>query len=163
MKFSELKKFFLFNLIGSLVVSALVAVITVLFGTFNEVTWRVFGTLGMVVAHSLVSLMFIWDDEKQDTFERLGFFINTIFVLIILSFLTSIFGIWKIFSGDTVWKTYQTFFLVGFASLHADILSKVLKKETYMDNIIYTNFLVMFFVLSLVIPVIYQQCLCCFG
>jgi hypothetical protein len=153
--FAKLKRFFVFCLIGSLIVSAFVAVVAVLMGNFNEVTVRVFATLGMVVVHSLASLLFIWDDERQDTFERFAFFVSTLFVLVILSFLASIFGIWKIFSGEVVYKIYQTFFLVGFASLHADILSKILKKEGYINLVVYTNYLIMFLVFSMLLPVIY--------
>jgi len=43
-------------------------------------------TLFMVVIHSLVSLAFIWNDEKENTFEKLTFFTNVIFCLIIISF-----------------------------------------------------------------------------
>ena len=141
LNFKEFKKFFIFCLIGSLIVSALVAVITVLIGEFNEVTGRVFFTLAMVVVHSFISLAFIWDDERQNTFERLAFFINVLFTLIVLSFLTSIFGIWKILPSDTVARLYQTFFVIGFASLHGDVLSKVFHKERYLDTMIYANYL----------------------
>ena len=153
--FAEFKKFFLFNLIGSLIISALVAVVTVLIGEFNEVTGRVLLTLLMVIVHSLISLSFIWDDKRQNTFERLAFFINVIFILIIISFFTSIFGIWKIIPGETVWHLYQTYFVIGFASLHGDILSKALRKENYMDMIIYANYVFMAIVVLMLQPVIY--------
>lgn len=152
--FAKFKKFFLFSLIGSLIISALVAVITVLVGDLNEITSRVFSTLGMVVIHSLMSLLFIWDDEKQNTFERLAFFINVLFSLIVLSFLTSIFGIWKILPSDLVWDLYQIYFVMGFASLHGDILSKAFSKEKYMDVIIYVNYVVMGIVVLILLPII---------
>ena len=155
--FVEFKKFFLFNLIGSLVISALVAVVTVLIGEFNEVTGRVLLTLLMVIVHSLISLAFIWDDERQNTFERLAFFINVIFILIVVSFLTSIFGIWKIIPGETARHLYQTYFVIGFASLHGDILSKALRKENYMDMIIYANYVFMVIVVIMLQPWIYVE------
>jgi hypothetical protein len=153
--FAEFKRFFLYNLIGSLVVAAIVAVITVLIGDFNEITARVLGTLAMVILHSLVSLTFIWDNEKQNTFERLSFFINTLFILIVLSFITSILGIWKILPGETVRHLYQTYFVVGFAALHGDILSKALNLETYLNAIIYLNYLFMSIVVIMLQMVIY--------
>jgi succinate dehydrogenase hydrophobic anchor subunit len=155
MSFSELKKFLIFSFIGSLIVAALVAVVTVLFGQFNEVTGRVFFTLFMVVLHSLVSLAFIWDDSRRNTFDKLAFFINTVFILIVLSFVTSLFGIWKIVSMETIWHTYQTYFLIGFASLHADILSKASRKEKYMDAIIYANYIFIVAVVLIFIPIIF--------
>src|SRR4051812_13458754 len=109
--FKEFKKFFIFAFIGGLIVSALTAVVTVLIGHFDEVTARVFWTLFMVIVHSLISLAFIWDDSRRNTFTKLAFFVNTVFVLVILSFFTSVFGVWKIISYETAWHFYQTYFL----------------------------------------------------
>ena len=153
--FAEFKKFFIWTSIGSLVVAALVAVATVLMGQFNEITARVFLTLFMVVVHSLVSLAFIWDDSQRDTFNKLAFFINTVFVLIVLSFITSIFGVWKIISSDNIWHFYQTFFLIGFAALHANILSKASKKEKYIDAVINANYIFIISVVCIFIPIIF--------
>ena len=152
---TEFKKFFLFSLIGSLIISALVAVVTVLIGKFNEITFRVLITLLMVVVHSVVSLTFIWDDEKQNTFERLAFFINVLFFLIVLSFLTSILGIWKVIPSEMVRHLYETYFVIAFASLHGDILSKARNKENYIDVIIYLNYVIMIAVVLMLFPVIY--------
>ncbi|MDP3881304.1 MAG: hypothetical protein Q8Q31_00300 [Nanoarchaeota archaeon] len=152
---AEFKKFFLFNLIGSLIICALVAVVTVLIGVFNDVTVKVLFTLLMVVIHSLVCLAFIWDNERQDTFNRLAFFINVLFFLIVLSFLTSIFGIWDIISSQLVGDLYQTYFVIGFAALHGDILSKALRKEDYLDMIVYLNYLFMAIVVLMLLPIIY--------
>jgi hypothetical protein len=154
---AEFKRFFLFNLIGSLIISALVAVITVLIGEFNETSGKVLGTLAMVVIHSLVSLSFIWNDEKQKTFERLSFFSNVLFIIIVLSFITSIFGIWNIVGGEIVGKIYLTFAVMGFASLHGDILSKALNKEGYIDLVVYLNYLFMVLVVLLILPAIYAE------
>lgn len=154
---STLKRVFIMTLIGSLVVSGLVAAYTVLVGEFSEVTIRVIFTLLMVVLHSLISLMFIWDDERQNTFERLAFFIDVLFCLIILSFFTAIFGIWKIIDGMMVFRLYQTYFVLGFASLHGDILSKALEKEKYMDLIIYINYLFMAVVVMMLLPIIFVE------
>jgi len=155
--FAEFKRFFLFNLIGSLIIAALVAVVTVLIGEFNEVTGRVLFTLFMVILHSLLSLVFIWDDERKNTFERLAFFINVLFIIIVLSFITSLFGIWKIIPSGTVWNLYQTYFVVGFAALHADILSKALRKETYLDVIVFVNYFFMAIVVLMLQVVIYSS------
>jgi hypothetical protein len=155
--FAEFKNFFVFNLIGALIISALVAVVTVLIGEFNEISARVLFTLLMVVLHSLVSLSFIWDDSRENTFDRLPFFVNVLFSLIVVSFITSLFGIWKIIPSETIWNLYQTFFVVGFAALHGDILSKALNKETYMDTIVYVNYVFMAIVVLMLQQVIYVE------
>ncbi len=153
--FASFKKFFIVSLIGSLIVSALVAVVTVLVGEFNEVTARVFATLFMVVIHSLVSLGFVWNDQRENIFERLSFFINVVFALIVVSFLTSLFGIWKVIPGDMVWHLYQTYFVIAFASLHGNILSKASGKEKYMDMVIYANYIFIILVALMLMPIIY--------
>lgn len=153
--FSDFKKVFLFNLIGALIISAIVAVITVLVGEFNSTSIKVFLTLLMVATHSLFSLVFIWDDSRQNTFERLGFFTNVLFFIVVVSFITSILGIWDIIPGETVWNLYQTYFIVGFASLHLDILSKALHKENYLDKVIYLNYVFIAIVVLMLLPIIY--------
>src|SRR3989344_4131300 len=153
--FAEFKKFFLYNLVVSLIISALVAVVTVLTGAFTEIAGKVIFTLVMVIIHSLISLVFIWDDERKNTFDRLSFFINVLFLLIVVSFLTSIFGLWEIMPGETVWDLYQTYFIIGFASLHADILSKALGKERYIDLIIFANYFFMAVVVLMLQPSIF--------
>jgi hypothetical protein len=155
--FAEFKKFFIYNMILALVVSAVVAVVSVLVGDFTETAARVLWTLLIVMLHSLVALCFIWDDERKGTFDRLSFFINVVFILIVVSFFTSIFGIWDIFSSGTVWETYRTFFVFGFAALHADILSKALNKENYIDGVVYANYLFMLIVVVMLMPIIYME------
>ena len=153
--FAEFKKFFLFNLIGALIISALVAIVTILIGKFNEITLKILLTLSMVVVHSLISLAFIWDDEKQDLSGKFAFFVNVFFLVIVISFVISIFGIWKIIPREVVWEIYQTFFIVVLSSLQGNFLSKALNKETYLDLIVYVNYLFIAVVVLMLLPVIY--------
>jgi succinate dehydrogenase hydrophobic anchor subunit len=157
LNFAQVKKFCISTFIGSLIVAALVAVIAVLLGEFNEVTWRVFATLFVVVVHSLVSLSFIWDDTRNKAFARLSLFINTVFLIIVVSFFLSVFGIWKLIAAETIRHLYVTLFFIGFGSLHVDVLSKVLGKEKYMDAIIYANYVFIAVVLAMLQPIIYVQ------
>ena len=153
--FAKLKRALLFILIGSLIVSSLVAVVAILIGQFNEITTKIFLTLFTVIIHSLISLLFIWDDERQKTFNRLSFFINVIFFLIVISFITNVFGIWNIIVGATFWNLYKTYFIIAFASLHVDILSKAFHNEKYTDMVIYVNYFFAFIVVLMLIPIIF--------
>lgn len=155
LKFEELKKYFIFTLIASLIASALVAVITVLVGEFTDTLGKVLGTLIMVIIHALVALSFIWDNEKKNTFKRLAVFINTLFILIILSFFTSIFGIWGIIDVSLLEKLYKTYFVFAFAALHGNILAKAMGKEKYLDAIIYSNYIFMAIVVLMLMPIIF--------
>lgn len=153
--FAEVKKFLVFTLIGSLVAAALAAVVTVLIGEFNDVAGRVFSTLALVVIHSLASLLFIWDDSRRNTFTKLPFFINTIFFLIAASLVGALFGVWDIISEKTLSNFYQTIFIIAFASFHADILSKALRREKYIDAIVYANYAFIAGVVLMLQPIIY--------
>ena len=109
----------------------------------------------IVVVHSLVSLLFVWDDERQKTFDRLSFFINVIFFLIVVSFISATLGIWKIIDGTTAWNLYKTYFIIAFAALHVDILSKAMGREKYMDIVIYVNYVFTAIVVLMLQPIIY--------
>ena len=154
---TNLKKYIIYGLIGCLIVAAVVAVVAVLIGEINEVTGRVFATLFLAVLHSLVSLTFIWDDSRRNTFTKLSFFTNTVFVLIILSFFTSMFGVWDVIQSEYIWHLYQVYFVVAFAGLHGDILSKAMKKEGYMDIVIYINYLFIVIVSAMLGIIIFTE------
>ena len=141
---TEFKKFFLFNLIGSLIIAALVAVITVLIGEFNEITMRVFLTLGMVVLHSLISLSFVWNREEKE----LRLTDNALFLFVVISFFTSILGIWRVIPSDIVLNLYQSYFVIFFAIIAIDLLTDALHKKDYLDLLVYVNY---FFIITLTI------------
>ncbi len=138
---NKFKHYFLYVLVGALIVSALVAVFVVLSGEFNETTTRSLLTLLLVVMHSLFSLAFIWQDSKRNIFERLRYFSTLLFFIIVASFITSILGIWKIIAGDLVFDLYLSYFIISHSFLHYNLLLHVLKKERYLDIIVYLNIL----------------------
>ena len=155
--FTELKRIFLFVLIGSLIISASVAIIIVLTGTMNEITAKVLWTLGTVAIHSLAILAVTWDEKHQSEWERLAFFANVLFLLIGASFITSTLAIWEIFPGETMRHLYQSYFVLGLAALHGNALHKVLKRKRYIDNIIYANYIFIGIVVIMLQPFIFTN------
>jgi len=154
--FAKFKNIFIYAFVGSLIISALVAITTVLTGSFSEVTSRVFLSLFMVVVHSLISLFFIWDDSRHNTFTKLAFFMNTLFVIVILSFVTSLFGVWKILSPEIIGHIYyQVYFLIACGAFHADMLSKASHKEKYIDGVIYANYAFIAIIIAMFMPIIF--------
>ena len=151
---ARFKKVFLYVLIGALIVSALVAIVTVLLGEFTTTSGRVLLTLLMVVLHAFLSLAFIWEDERKRTFTKLSFFTNTLFVLIVMSFITSVFGVWKIFDEEITGDLYLTYLLIGFSALHYDALSKAVRRGFSLDKIIAVNYIFIALVLCMVLPLI---------
>lgn len=153
--FREFKKFLIWNFIGSLILAALTAVITIFIGHSNEYTYRVYMTLFLVIIHSLISLLFIWDDSRYESFSRFSFFINTIFLIIVASFVTSVFDTWNIISNMTSGHLYVTYFYIAFASLHGNILSKALNRAKHIDITVYLSYIFIALVVLLLQPTIY--------
>lgn len=155
MGFENIKRLFLQILVGCLVAAGALSVVTVLAGSFNDVFFKALMTILIVAVHSLVSFGFILNNEKKKTADNLEIFTNAVFVLIVLSFITSLAGIWGLLGGDLVWKLYMTYFVLLFATLHGEVLAKILGKTNYMDNIVYFNYLSMLIVVALLIIVIF--------
>jgi len=138
-------------------VSALVAIVAVIAGDFNDITEKIFFTLFIVVAHSLVILFFIWNDEKKGTFQELNFFVNALFILIVLSFFTSILGVWELIVEELLTKLYLTYAVVGLASLYYDVLSKALGKEKNLNYIVYASQSFILILVLMILPVIFIE------
>ncbi len=155
MDLKKVKRLFLQILIACLVAAALVAVFAVLKGSFNNILGKALLTIVLVAVHSLISFSLIVNNERQDSFEKLTFFTNTTFVIIVLSFITSILGTWSVLHGDLVAKLYALYFVLLFAALHGEILTRTLKKQNVIDKLVYSNYIFMAIVVIMIIPVIF--------
>jgi hypothetical protein len=142
-------------MVGSLVGAAAIAVVAVLVGQFNDVLGKALFTLGIVTLHALVSLAFIERRSKVSDLDDLKVFTNTIFVLIVLSFITAVFGVWQLLPAETVARLYGTYFVVAFATLHGEMLHKTTGVEAKINNAVYANYVTMGIVVILVLPLIW--------
>ncbi|MDB5182169.1 MAG: hypothetical protein JWP13_932 [Candidatus Saccharibacteria bacterium] len=156
MNFSKIKSLFLRLLIACLVAASLLAVVTVLVGSFTEVSSKALITILLIAVHSLVSISFITNHEKQDTFSNLAVFTNVTFGIIVLSFITSVLGVWGLLSGELVGKLYALFVVLLFACLHGEVLAKTLGKQVTIDKVVYANFVFMTIVVLMLLPVIFS-------
>ena len=154
---SQIKKLVVNVMIGSLIGAAAIAVAAVLIGEFNDILGKALITLIVVMIHALASLGFLDSKSKKNNPSELVVFTNTIFVLIVLSFVSSIFGIWELISGTVLTKLYATYFITAFAVSHGEILYKVTGLDKKIDKIIYSNFVLMFVVFALLLPVIWAS------
>lgn len=155
--FSNLKKFCIYNLIGCFILAAIVAVSTVLVGKFNAFLVKTLITLGTVVLHSLLSLSFSLFDNDDYLYRKFKFSFNTLFIIIIASFIASLFLIWNVLDIKTITKVYLSFFIILFAALHGEILSKALNKTKTIDILIFINFVFMAIVVIMLQPAIFIQ------
>lgn len=155
MQLAVIKKIAINSMIVSLIGAAVVAVIAVLVGEFNDIFGRALFTLLVVALHALVCLAFLESRSKIENMDSLKFFTDTLFILIVLSFVTAIFGIWDIASGSIVAKLYGTYFIAAFASLHGEMLYKAQGVEKTISSIVYGNYIFMAVVIALLLPVVW--------
>lgn len=155
MQMEKIKSLFLKSLIGCLVAAAAIAVITVISGQFNDVMAMALYTILLIAIHCLVSFGFIVNNEKQETFESLAFFTNATFIIIILSFMTSVLGVWVVLPGGLVGRLYALYFVLLFAILHGEVLAKTTGKQESIDNVVYANYFFMAIVVLMLLPVIF--------
>lgn len=109
------KKYIMYVLIGGLVLSALISIVAVLAGEFNDTVGRAFGTTFAIMLHSLLGLLFL--SVKRSRNLSGAILINTVFTLVVASMMTAILGIWDIIPGRVVGDLYSTYFLTIIASL----------------------------------------------
>lgn len=155
MDLQKVKSWFLKSLIGCLIAAAALAVVTVLLGQFTDILGKALFTILLIALHSLVSFGFIVNNEKQDTFDSLEFFTNATFIIIMFSFVTSIFGVWTILPGTLVLKLYSVYFVLLFAVLHGEVLAKAVNKQTSLVNMVYANYMFMAAVVGMLFIVIF--------
>ena len=156
MKFEELKDLFIKILIGSLIAAAAIAVIAVLIGSFSDILGKALATLALVIIHALASLLYIGQTQKHDGEDEFKILNNAIFTIIILSFFTSIFGVWELLPGEIVAKLYGTYLIALFACIHAEMLVRTLKKTQTIDSVVYGNFVFMGVVILLLLPLLWM-------
>lgn len=152
--FDLLKRIFLYGMIGSLAVCAIVAITVILTGTFDGTAARIISTLILVIVHSFISLALIWNDSKTEFSKKFTVLLNTLFVLIVLSFVTSVLGVWDIIGSTLGPQLYMTYFLIAIFVFQGTLLAKALGKETYMDVIVYANYvfiMILFFMAEVAI------------
>lgn len=154
MNAENLRKLSIQVMIGGLIGAAVIAVVAVLVGSFNDTFEKTLFTLLLIMLHALVSLGFIERNLKK-TSKGFRFFDNSVFFIIVLSFFTSIFGVWGLFEGSLVGRLYGTYGILLFACLHGQMLDEVKGKQTNIDNIANANYALMSVVIMLILPIIW--------
>lgn len=126
----NIKKYFLYVLIGGLVASALVSIVAVLVGEFNDFVQKSLMTTMLIVVHSLVVLAFIsvGGGRRNKASEII---LDTLFGITIASFVTSIFAVWEIVTGSIIGHLYLMYFYAVVAAL----LIRSLLSADRIDNV----------------------------
>jgi hypothetical protein len=140
---AQLKSIFLKVLIGCLIAAAVVAVIAILAGGLGDIGSNALGTIVVVAIHALLALGFLNLDGTRDEAGELKVFTNVVFGILVLSFITAIFSIWDVISGDTTGKIYLCYGVLIVAVLHGEVLARTLNHQNSTDNTVYANFVTM--------------------
>lgn len=148
-KTSNFNKYFLYTLVAGLVVSALISITAVLIGEFNSTMGRALGTTGSMVAHTLVALLLLSNGTKHNKGNSLV--LNTLLLITIASFITSLLGIWDLISGRIVGDLYLVYFYTFGAVLWVQLLLEVgnnlVDKATRITSQISIGLTALFYVL----------------
>lgn len=150
----KIKRLFFQVLIACLVATASLAVIAVLTGGFSDVLGKAIGTIALVAFHAILSLGYITNSEKKENTpgaKTLGLFSTTVFTLIVLSFITSVFAVWGLLEGSFAFRLYGIYTIILFATLHTDVLYRMNGQEKKIDYVINTNYVFIAIVASMLI------------
>lgn len=159
-KSEKLKRSFFQVLIGCLLGAAAIAVVAVLVGSFNDILGRALGTIAVVALHALLSFSYINETEKHDKkngSRSTELFSNTVFTLITISFVTSVFAIWQLLGGEITFKLYLLYVVILFATLHADVLYRIRGFEKRIDTTVAANYIFMAVVATMLTIVIFSS------
>lgn len=132
-------------MLGCLVAAAVVAVGAILLGNFDDIAWRALGTVLVAAMHIGILLVVISTTATKSSTSMIvrssNFAINVAVVVAILSFITSVFGIWDILDGNLAAKLYGTYGIVLFATLHSKSLIDAQVVYAKIKPFIYANYI----------------------
>lgn len=153
----KMKSWFVRILISLLIGAATIAVVAVLIGDFSDTLGKALGTLVLMALHASLALSFALNNEKRDLGNNFSTSVFSVFTLLVISFVTSIFWIWGIIDGPVIIKTYGYYLILLFATVHSELLAKTLNKRTLINNIVYANYVLMAIVVVMLAPVVYAS------
>ncbi len=155
----QLRSFLIKIMLGCVIAAAGVAVVAILAGTMGEVAWRAIGTLISAMIH--IAILFGVISMSAPTTPELArssnFAINSSMVIAILSFFTSIFGIWDVLPGDVAGKLYATYLIALVAILHTKTLMDIETLDSKNKGLVYANYAFIVLVAVMLMVLIYSD------
>lgn len=153
----NLHKYFLYTLVGGLVILALISIFAVLIGELNSTITRSLAMTGSMVIHTLIILPIVSIPNKNEKINSP--IVNIILLLSVASFITSIFFIWDILTGQIVIDLYKLYFYSFCVSLWIQLLlnvgSNLIDKQTHLMSNIAIGITVIFYLL--LIPTVFTH------
>jgi len=125
-KNKQIKKYFMYVMIGGFIVSSLIAITAVLVGEFNEAIAKSLFTTLTIVIYSLFALAFMSIKHETKADEIV---VDTLLMVTVVSLMASILGIWEVIDSERVIDMFT-------ASFYAVIASAIIRKVLLYDNIV---------------------------
>lgn len=153
----QLRKYFVYVLVGGLIISALIAIIAILVGTMDGLIGKSIATVGVIIVHSLIALAFISTTNEERPKKGSSMVINTLFALTVLSLITAMLGVWDIITDNNIiMRQYLVYLAATIASVILYGLFQAIEDDR--STVISRNTAIGATLLSfiLLIPVIHQ-------
>lgn len=153
----QLRNILLKGMLGCLLVAAGVAIIAILIGNFDELTWRSLGTVFSAVIHIFVLLALLTGlpENNPITKKSSNIVLNATIVIVVLSFFNSVFSIWGLLDASLTGKLFMTFVILLVAIVHAKALEDVCVFYAKLSGLVYANFAFILLVAGLLLGLIY--------
>ncbi len=155
----QIRRLLIKVMLGCVVAAAAVAVIAILVGTMGEVAWRAIGTLISAMVHIVIlfGVISMSAPTTPELARSSNFAINSSMVIAILSFFTSVFGIWEVLPGDIAGKLYATYLIALVAILHSKTLMDIETLDSKNKGLVYANYAFIVLVAGMLLVLIYGE------
>jgi len=149
------KRLLIIAVITSLSGSALIGILTFLFGQFNDFEWKIIGTSFFVGLYSLSALACVALLEKNNNFKPLAV---AGILLTAISFTVNELLLWEAFeSFSDVDEPIFSLFTLTFASAHAALVLLVTPKNNIVRTIQYTTLVAISIVALILLILIFNN------
>lgn len=160
MKVKEIRSLLIKLFLGALVVAALVAVISILVGSFNETAQRSIGTIFVAMVHILVLFGVLSITSKDPRTEKsTNLVLNSSIVIVVASFLTSVLAVWDLLDTEISVKLYVTYVVLLVAIFHAKAIDDIRVVYDKVAGYVYANFAFITLVVILLLGAVYLNTL----
>ncbi|MCA9327325.1 hypothetical protein KDA14_02230 [Candidatus Saccharibacteria bacterium] len=153
----ELRALLLKVMLGCVIGAATVAVTAILAGGLGDTgTNAIFTVLSATVHVAILFGVVSTTDSKNPLEQRsTNIVINTSMILAVLSFFTSVLGIWGVIDGGIAGRLYATYTVLLFLILHGKTLMDVQAVYDKVRPYVYANYVLMLLVAGLILGAVY--------
>lgn len=153
----SLRSLLLKVMLGCVISAAAVAVTAVLAGNMGDVGWKAIRTVLSAMLHTALLFGVVSTTETKNPLlvRSTNMVINTSMVIAVLSFFTSVLGIWGVMDGAVSARLYATYIVVLFLVLHAKSLMDVNIQFEKVRPYVVANYFFMFLVAALILGAVY--------